>query len=62
MKTIVLNRIKTRNWVGITFIRQIKVSVKHYNIKSIGFKYSMHDFVTSITMPDLQSSDMRHIR
>jgi len=35
--------------------------IKHYNIIR-GIKYSLRDiFLTSITMPDLQSSDMRHI-
>jgi len=33
-----------------------------HSVLSIGVKYSVHDLLVTVTMPDLLSSNMRHIR
>ena len=46
----------------IRFLRENKVSVKHYNIILLVIKIlCVTYFMTLLTMPDPQSSDMRHI-
>jgi len=46
----------------IRFIRHIKISIKHYNNIIIVLNIlCVTYYVTSLTMPDPQSSDMRNI-
>ena len=45
----------------IRFIRQIKVWIKHYNIIIWLNILRVTYFMTSVTMPDPQTSDMRPI-
>jgi len=42
----------------IWFIRQIKVWIKHYNSSVLDILYVTY-FLTSVTMPNPQTSDMR---
>jgi len=47
----------------IRFIRQIKVSIKHYTTTALVLDIlCVTYFLTSITMPDPQTGDMRQIR
>ena len=56
-----LCKIVLKSAIEIRFLRKIKEVINHHNIV-VGIHLCLTYILTSITMPDLQSSDMRHIR